>query len=90
MITNLQVPEVPHTSCCEMERFEKRGFQLLKLGKKEISLNIKSKRVTEFLLTVRSSSIKYYTCHYGVSNKSQTFTLTSIKVLIIWKFFLYM
>ena len=31
---------------------------------KKISLNIKTKCVTDFLLTVRNSSMKDYTCHY--------------------------
>ena len=40
-----------HTSWCEMERCEKRAFQLLKMRKKVISWNIKTKCVIEFLLT---------------------------------------
>jgi hypothetical protein len=36
-------------------------------AKKIISWNIKSKCVTDFLLTVRSSSMKDYTCHDEVS-----------------------
>ena len=47
----------------------KRAFQLLKMRKKEISWNIKTKCVTNFILTVRSSSILEYTCHYVVSTE---------------------
>ena len=42
-------------------------FRLLKMRKKKISWNIKTKCVTDFLLTVRSSSMKDYSCHYVVS-----------------------
>jgi len=56
-----------HSSWGEMASCEKRGFLLLKMPKKKISWNTKSKCVTEFLLTVRSSSMKDYTCHYWVS-----------------------
>jgi len=52
-----------HNSLGEMERCEKLDFQLLKMQKKKISLNIKTKCVTDFLLTVRSKSMKEYTCH---------------------------
>ena len=58
-----------HTSWGEMERCEKRAFQLLILRKKNMSWNIKTKLVTDFLLTVSSSSMKDYTCHYVVSTK---------------------
>jgi len=49
----------------EMEQCEKRAFQLLKMGGKN-SLNIKPKYVTDYILTVRSSRMKDYTCHYVV------------------------
>jgi len=55
-----------HTSWGEMERCEKRP-QLLKMRKKKISWNKKSKCVTDISLTVRSSSMKDYTFHYVVS-----------------------
>jgi len=42
-----------HTSWAEMERYEKRAFELLKMRKKKFSWNIKSKRVTDFLFTLR-------------------------------------
>ena len=56
-----------HNSLGEMEWCEKRAFQLLKIRKMWVSLNIKTKCVTDFLLTVRSPSIKDYACHYVVS-----------------------
>jgi len=42
----------------EMERCEKRGFQLLKMRKMKVSRNIKIKCVTDILLTFMSSSMK--------------------------------
>jgi hypothetical protein len=78
-----------YTSWVEMDRCEKRAFPLHKMRKK-ISLNIKTKRVTELLLTVRSSSMKDYTCHYVGAQKRQTFILISIKFMRIWKFYLFM
>ena len=53
-----------HNSLGEMEWCEKRALQILKMRKKKVSRNIKTKCVTDFLLTVRSSSMKDYTCHY--------------------------
>ena len=56
-----------HNSSGETEWCEKRAFQLLKMRKKKESRNIKTNCVTDILLTVRTSSIKDYTCHYVVS-----------------------
>ena len=56
-----------HNSLGEMDWCEKRTFQLLKMRKMKVSWNIKTKCVTDFLLAVRSSSMKDYTCHYVVS-----------------------
>ena len=56
-----------HTSLGEMERCEKLAFQLLKMRKKKISLNIITKCVADFILTVRSSSMEDYSSHYGVN-----------------------
>jgi len=56
-----------HNSLAEMEWCEKRAFQLLKMPKIKVSWNIKTKCVTDFLLTGRSSRMKYYTCHYVAS-----------------------
>ena len=53
-----------HNSLGEMERCEKRAFQLLKLRKNKISWNLKTMCVTDFLLTVTFSSMKVYNCHY--------------------------
>ena len=44
-----------------------RGFQLLKRRKKKINWNIKTKCITNVLLTDKSSRMKGYTCHYEVS-----------------------
>ena len=48
----------------KMEWCEKRALQLLKMRKMKVSWNINTKCVTDFLLTVRSSSMKDLTCHY--------------------------
>jgi hypothetical protein len=56
-----------HNSWGEMQRCEERAFKLLKTRIKKISCNIKTKCVTDFLLTVRSSSMKDYICHYEVN-----------------------
>ena len=56
-----------HTSLGEMEQCEKRVFSSTKCKKKEISWNIKTKCLTDILLTVRNTSMKDSTCHYGVS-----------------------
>jgi len=57
-----------HTSWGECERCENVLFSSSK-SKKQISWNIISKCVTEFLLIGRSSSLKDFTCHYYVSTK---------------------
>ena len=44
-------------------------FSASQNAKNESHLKHKTKCVTEFLLTVRSSSIKDYTCHYVVSTQ---------------------
>jgi len=53
----------------EIVKCEKPAFQLLKMRKKEICWNIKTKCVTDFLFTVWSSSMKDYTCHYELSTQ---------------------
>ena len=78
-----------HNSFGKMDQCETRAFQLLKIRKEIISWNIKTKCVTNFILTVRSSSMKYYTCPYVVNKKRQKFTLISIKKMWILKFFLH-
>ena len=74
-----------HTSWGEMERCEKRAFQLLKMRKK-ISWNIKSKCITEFLSTVRSSRMKDYTCHYDVNALQSRVYINFKKITRIWNF----
>ena len=56
-----------HKSLGEIYWWVKCAFQLLKMRKMKVSWNIKTKCVTDILLTVRSSSMKDYTCHYVVS-----------------------
>ena len=45
----------------------KNVFSSPENAKKKIHSNIYTMSVTDYLLTVRSSSMKDYTCHYGVS-----------------------
>jgi len=71
-----------HTSWGEMKRCEKCDFQLLK-----ISWNIKTKCVTEFILTVRSSSMKDYSSHYGVRTKKTNVYINFNKINEILNFF---
>ena len=78
-----------HTSWGEMEWCEKHAFQLLKMRKKKVRWNIKTKCVTDYLFTVRSSSMKYYTFHLWWAHKRQPFTLISIKIIRIRKYFVY-
>jgi len=49
----------------EMERWEKRAFQLLKMRKKN-QLKHKNHVHNNRFLTVRSSRMKDYTCHFEV------------------------
>ena len=57
------------------------------MRKIRISWNIKTKCVTDILLTVRSSSMKDYTFIIWWANKIQMFILISIKSVWILKFF---
>ena len=77
-----------HTSWGEMERCEKRAFQLLKMRKK-VRWNIKTKRVTDFLLTVRSSSINDYTCPYVESTWKTKDYINFNKINVIFEIFVY-
>ena len=52
-----------HMSWGEMFRCEKRAYRLLKMRKKDMSWNIKTKCVTDVLWIVSSSKIKDYTFH---------------------------
>ena len=76
-----------HNLLGEMEWCEKRAFKLQKMRKMKVSRNIKTKCVTDFLLTVRSSSMKNYTCQNGAAHKRQTFTLISIKIYVNFEIF---
>ena len=67
LLTSTTLISLVHNSLGETEWCEKSAFQLLKMRKMKVSRNIKTKCVTGFLMTVRSSSIKDYTCHYAVS-----------------------
>ena len=58
----------------------KMFFSAPQNAKRKICWNMKTKFRIDFLSTVRSSSMKDYTCHYGVSNKRQMFTLILIKI----------
>jgi len=48
LLTSKHLKLLVQTSLCEMERCEKLAFQLLKMREKNISLNIKTKFVTDF------------------------------------------
>jgi hypothetical protein len=72
-----------HTSLGEMDWCQRRAFQLLKMRKKQISWNIKSKCLRNLSLTVRSTSMKDYTCHYGVSTLKSKVYINFIKK---WEF----
>ena len=61
-----------HKSWNEMERCEKRAFQLLNMRKMIFSCDLKTKYVTNVFLSVRSSSLKDYTCHQWVSTWKPT------------------
>ena len=78
-----------HTSWGKMERCEIRAFQFLKIRKKKISWNIKTKCVTEFnwQLSLRVWSIILVITWW--SHKRQTFTLISMKIMRIRKFFVH-
>ena len=56
-----------HKTWGEMEGCEKCAYQFLKMWKKIISWNIKTKCVEDIIWTVRSSSMEDYTSHYGLS-----------------------
>ena len=77
-----------HSSWGEMERCEKRPSQPLKMRKKKISSNKKTKCVTDFYrqLGLRVWRIILITWR---AHKRQTFTLISMKLMWILKFFVY-
>ena len=77
-----------HTSWGEMERCEKRFFQLLKMRKNKISWKIKIKCVTDFWqIGLRVWRIIHVIT--GWAHKIWTFTLISIKLCENWNFCLH-
>ena len=77
-----------HNSLGEMEWCEKRAFQLHKMRKIKESWNIKTKCVTHFLLIgLRVWRIILVITRWA--HKRQTFTLISLKLIWILKFFVY-
>ena len=79
---------VVHNSLGKMEWCEKRAFQLLKMRKMKVTRNIKTKCVTDFLLTGLRVWRIILVITWG-AHKRQTFTLISIKLMWILKFFVY-
>jgi hypothetical protein len=77
-----------HTSWGEMERCEKRAFQFLKMRKMKISWNIKTKCVTDFLLT-GPGVWRFILVITWWAHKRLTFTLISIKIMRNSKYFVY-
>ena len=77
-----------NNSLGEMEWCEKRAFQLLKMRKMKVSRNLKNKCVTNFLLTGLRVWRIILVITWG-AHKRQTFTLISIKLMWILKFFVY-
>ena len=75
-----------HNSWGEMERCEKRVFKLLKMRKKKISWNIKTKCITDFILKLGLRVWSIIFLITGWAHKSQTFTLISIKIMRILKY----
>ena len=78
-----------HNTRGEIERCEKRAFQLPKMRKKKFSWNIKTKCITDLLLTVKSSRMKDYTCNTRWAHNRQTFTLISKKKWELGNFFIH-
>ena len=78
-----------HTSWGEMELCKKRAFHLLKMRKMKVSWNIKTKIVTDILLTVSSSSMKDYTRLYVVSTLETNVYNNFKKIMSIWKYIVY-
>jgi len=64
-ITDHESPETHYNikRGAKRERCELRAYQFLKMWKKEISWNIKTKCVAEIILTVMSSRMEDYTSH---------------------------
>ena len=75
-----------HTSWGEMERCEKRAFQLLKIRKKKISWNLKTKCVTDIYWQLGLRAWRNILVITWWAHERQMFTLVSIKIMRVWKF----
>ena len=73
----------------EMERCEKSAFQLLKMRKNKISWNIKAMCLTDFYLQLVLRVWRIIHVITWRAHKRQTFTIISIKLMGILKFFVY-
>jgi len=78
-----------HNSLGVMEWCEKRALQLLKMRKMKVIWNIKTKCITHFLLTVWSSSMKDFTCHYVVSTWKKNVYINFNKISVNFKIFIF-
>ena len=78
-----------HNSLGEMEWCEKRAFQLLKMRKMKVSRNIKPKCVTDFFWQLGLRVWRIILVSRWGAHKRHTFTLISIKLMWILKFFVY-
>ena len=78
-----------HNSLGEMEWCEKRAIQHLKIRKMKVSWNIKTKCVTDFYWQLRLLVWRIILVIAWRAHKRQTFTLISIKLMWILKFFVY-
>ena len=70
----------------EMERFEKRAYQPHKMRKKKTSWNIKTKCITDFLLTAGLREWRIILLITRWAHNSQRFALISKKIMRIGKF----
>jgi len=73
----------------EMERWEKRAFHLPKMQKKKISWNLKTKCVTDFVWQLSLHVWRIILVITWWAHKRQTFTFITIKIMRIWKYFVY-
>ena len=87
LLTSTTLISLVHNSLGETEWCEKSASQLLKMRKKKGTWNIKIKCVTGFLLTVRSSSIKDYTCHYVESTYETNVYINFNKINVNFEIF---
>ena len=78
-----------HKSLGEMEWCEKRAFQLLKMRKMKVSRNKNNKCVTDFYWQIGLLVWRIILVITWGAHKRQKFTLISIKIMWIFKFFVY-